>query len=40
METFINTNEIKIDDILIEEVTVTKFGVLIDNKVQWKEQIL
>ena len=35
-----NTNEIKIDDILIEEVTVTKFlGVLIDNKLQWKEQI-
>ena len=31
---------IKIDDIRIEEVTVTNFlGILIDNKLQWKEQI-
>ena len=37
-----NTNEItcKIDDILIEEVTVTNvLGVLINNKLQRKEQI-
>ena len=37
---YYDTNQIKIDDIRIEEVTVTNLlGVLIDNKLQWKEQI-